>query len=175
MNLDQMQPHQCFTINCLEMTMTNNFPWNLLQTYLQDIMVFEEKDFKEVHTHCHNHGNAITNYLLSNIPKTLHSAEYSALQSSVIIPLRYRHVWIEVNDCQIKILNKGEVWYASEKDCKQKSLVQQPDILQYSLVSKQKKIILSMESACACLLGKTHDLLCSCLCHCRPCTHILNN
>lgn len=171
-----MQPHQCFMLSCMEKTMAKDFPWELMQTSLKNIMVFDNK-FCVLHTNCHLHGNGITNYFLSSLPNRFKSPEYVALQNSVTIPLRYRHVWMEICDYKISILNRGKDWYLNEQDCRQKSILYQPDI-QFSSNNSDdddRKIILCVESICACMLTEKHDLRCSCLCHCRQCTHYLTN
>ena len=174
MNLTQLQPHQCFQLSCLEKTMAEIFPWDLMQECSRDIMVFE-KNFKDLHRISHIHGNAPYSYLISCIPKKLLSPEFQTLQNSLTIPLRFRHVWLEINDYNITVLNKGKDWYANEQECRQKSLIYQPDIDFCSLERGDKKIVLSVESVCECLLGDKHKVKCSCLCHSRQCTHFLND
>ena len=173
MNYLQMQPHQCFMISYLARTMSGVFPWELLQAALVNIIVFE-KDFLECHRILHLHGNFIANYFLSCIPMRLLPREYKAMEKSEVISLLYRHVWFEVDDYKIKVLHRGNTWYKDKEECILQAKDFQPESNTLSL-SDGKRIILSTESVCECLLNKEHNLRCSCLCHCRQCTHYLND
>ena len=158
LRLERLQNFQCFTLSIQH---PQSVPWLLLDSILSsEIMTFNH-NLHDLHSSLHEHGNAIYNYMVQQL---LRRDEEAGLRFNITgLNIKYRHVWMEVNDFHISPLHRGQRWYDSRELCEEHARQNpQPGIL-------------TVETACQCYISEQCvGTGCHCLCHCRPCTHELN-
>ena len=164
-----LQDHQCFLINSLKSYPSEQVPWEQMTLALENIVKFIP-DVLNLHTTLHIHGNAFFHRMIDKIPSSHFPRDIEGiLKSNYSIPLRYRHIWIRVENYDVQIINRGVEWFRCEDQCRLAATI-------YCNSEVRQGDILSVESVCACFVENhdDFDFLCYCLCHTRPCTHYLS-
>ena len=174
-----------------------DLPWHKISAAMKDIIVFEP-NMLDCHRILHLHGSAVYHLFIDYIPRfNLPPEIKNLIENSHCVPLKYRHVWIEVDDYQLSVVERGEQWYDCETVCRLNALSSAPDTSsdpnplcprpdnaasQFPLSSAPDdnvgpRLVLSVESICTCYIDNPRHFAskCSCLCHLRICTHYLND
>ena len=138
-----------------------SFDWDEINMYFQYMNRSEimcQTDLVEFVT---KKGNAIFNHLRYALR---HSVDWHNLDDKKTYPkiadelrtenMIYRYVWLYANDNEIRLLDKGKVWYENEETCRKAGKWCKPSI-DYT-ESEKSHIFLSVESMPIC----TEHLLC---------------
>lgn len=167
----RLQPHQCFVLNSLRGKYGEyDIPWEELSLAFKNIMVFEN-NVGDFHRALHIHGNLAWHIFVDRFPRRNIPQEISKLlEPDPCTPLRFRHVWLGVDDYRLTVVHRGEQWFENQVSCRQNALSSRPD-------NYVGELVLTVESVCGCYLLTTDHVTpkCVCLCHLRMCTHILTD
>lgn len=154
-NFTGLQSYQCFSLTSQK---ERTLPWPLLQDILgRDIMTFE-CNLESLHENLHRHGNGVYNFMV----KRVREHDTAFLDTFSGINIKYRHLWLQVTDFQLSVVQRGEQWFDTQQLCEENAL------------NNPYPGTLTVETACQChVLEECSGGHCPCLCHTRPCTHEL--
>ena len=162
-DLSSLQNFLCFALTTWWRD-ESSIPWNHLDYILgKDIMTFEH-NLLDLHSALHEHGNGVFNYMVQKLEECNVLPTGQCFEAS-LLDIKYRFLWLQINNFNISVLDRGKEWFSSRQLCEKQALQ-----------NHFKQGILTVETACRCyVMNACNDLGCYCLCHSRPCTHPMVN
>ena len=160
--MEGLQPHQCKLLTTLK-DMNYLIPWKSIEKHLKPYSIIT-RDLNDLHSILHKNGNSLFHYIFKCLENEVEPISRVYLITPNIWNLKFRFVWINIRQTELRMYYRDTIWYNNEQICRQMSAKRYP---QYSICGE--KLVLSIESICECLLYDSHDIGCTCLCHLISC------